>query len=46
MQRVAAQQDEAQQAQFWLDIEAYEAEQLVYVDESAANEKTLDRKYR
>ena len=26
-------------------MEAYKAEQLVYIDESAANEKTLERKH-
>lgn len=44
-QRIAAQRDEEKRNQFWLDLEAYEANQLAYVDESAANEKTLDRKY-
>ena len=44
-QRVAAQRDEAKRLEYWQTLQAYTAEQLVFVDESAANERTLDRKY-
>ena len=44
-QRVAAQRDENKRAEYWETLQTYAAEQLVFVDESAANEQTLDRKY-
>lgn len=31
--------------QWWTDLATYKEDWLVYVDESAANERTLDRKY-
>ena len=31
--------------QYYIDLAAFTKDQLVYIDESAANEKTLLRKY-
>jgi len=44
-QRVAAQRDDVRRMEYYMNIDHYTPEQLVYVDESAANERTLDRKY-
>ena len=44
-QRVASQRDEGRRLQYYLDLAAFTEDQLVYVDESAANERTLLRKY-
>jgi transposase len=44
-QRVASQRDEGRRLQYYLDLAAFTKDQLVYVDESAANERTLLRKY-
>ena len=44
-QCIAAQRDETKRNQFWIDMEVYTKDQLVFIDESAVNEKTLDRKY-
>jgi uncharacterized protein (DUF2384 family) len=44
-QRVASQRDEGRRLQYYIDLAAFSEDQLVYVDESAANERTLLRKY-
>jgi hypothetical protein len=44
-QRIAIQRDEQKRMQWWIDLAAYKEDWLVYVDKSAANERTLDRKY-
>jgi len=44
-QRVAAQRNEAKRLEYYINLASYTAKQLVFVDESAANERTLDRKY-
>jgi len=44
-QRVAAQRNDVRRMEYYMNIDHYTPEQLVYVDESAANERTLDRKY-
>lgn len=45
VQRIAAQRNEVKRMQFYLELDIYREDQLIYVDESAANERTLDRKY-
>lgn len=42
--RVAAQRDPQRRRQFELDLQEFTEDQLVYVDESSVNEKTLFRK--
>lgn len=42
--RIAAQRDPERRRQFELDLQELDEEQLVYVDESSVNEKTLFRK--
>ena len=44
-QRVTSQRDEGKRLQYYLDLAAFTKDQLVYVDKSAANERTLLRKY-
>jgi hypothetical protein len=44
-QRVASQRNEGKRLQYYLDLAAFTKDQLVYIDESAANKRTLLRKY-
>lgn len=43
--RIAAQRDQAARDAFEVTVRQYEAEQLLYVDESSVSEKTLFRRY-
>jgi len=44
-QRIASQRDEGRRLQYYIDLTAFTEDQLVYVDKSAINERTLLRKY-
>jgi len=46
LQRHAAQRDSSARAAYWLEMGVFEAEQLVFVDENAANERSAERKWR
>lgn len=44
-QRIAAQRNEIAQGRWYMSLEGWSPKILVFVDESAANERTLDRRY-
>jgi len=45
LQRHAAQRDSIARAAYWLEMAVFDADQLVFVDESAANERSAERKW-
>jgi len=45
LQRHAAQRDSSARAAYWLEMGVFGAEQLIFVDESAANERSAERKW-
>jgi len=45
LQRHAAQRDSLARAAYWLEMAVFEADHLVFVDESAANERSAERKW-
>ncbi len=44
-QRITAQRDKDERGRWYVSLGEWSADMLVFVDESAANERTLDRKY-